>query len=348
MMRSETASTHPRMGCVTWAKRYTSYMKILRALRPAFAVAILATNAFAWSGRVHMDINRAAALNVPDEMAAWRDYAKLLGLESIRPDLWKGADETEGPRHYLDAERYRPLAITNLPAVRARVRALTGSDAVENGLLPWIIIEVENRLAQAMAGNDWEEAARYAAALGHYVGDAHQPLHLTEHYDGSRDPNGKGIHMRWEEEMPFFYWKETLIRPGPAEYVKDPWSAVLKQLDQAHGYYRELYAADKEAREASDEQTDSPDYYRAIWKRTQKIFVGQVSDAVTDLSSLWYTAWIRAGRPPIPTPPKHVSDQSIWVEKPKQVINESSFPIVVICGAAGLLVVLLILLSRRL
>ena len=106
--------------------------------------------------------------------------------------------------------------------------------------------------------------------------------------------------------------------------------------------------ADKEAREASDEQTDSPDYYRAIWKRTQKIFVGQVSDAVTDLSSLWYTAWIRAGRPPIPTPPKHVSDQSIWVEKPKQVINESSFPIVVICGAAGLLVVLLILLSRRL
>ena len=134
MMRSETASTHPRMGCVTWAKRYTSYMKILRALRPAFAVAILATNAFAWSGRVHMDINRAAALNVPDEMAAWRDYAKLLGLESIRPDLWKGADETEGPRHYLDAERYRPLAITNLPRDHSKVLALVGSDDARNGL----------------------------------------------------------------------------------------------------------------------------------------------------------------------------------------------------------------------
>ena len=322
-------------------------MRLLRITCLALAAAAVSTNAFAWGGRVHTDINNAAALNVPDEMAAWRDYAKILGLESIRPDLWKGADDTEGPRHYLDAERYRPLAITNLPVDRAKVRTLTGSDAAENGILPWVIMDVENRLTQAMASNDWESAAQYAAALGHYVADAHQPLHLTEHYDGSRGPNGKGIHMRWEEEMPFFFWKSDMIKAGPAEYIKDPWSAVLRQLDHAHAQYREIYTADNEARAAADDQVDSPDYYRAMWKRSEKLFASQVSDAVTDLSSLWYTAWIKAGRPTISKVPKHLSDQSIWQEKKRKVIPESVYPILAAVGAVGLLIVLLSLMARR-
>jgi hypothetical protein len=321
-------------------------MKLLSAIRLAGVIAVLSSNAFAWGGRVHMDINREAAMNVPDDMAPWRDYAKILSRESIRPDIWKGADDTEGRRHYLDAERYQPVAITNLPEDHAKVRALTGSDATENGMLPWVIMDVENRLTQAMASNEWEAATRYAAALGHYVADAHQPLHLTEHYDGSPGPDGKGIHMRWEEQMPFFFWKAEMIKAGPAQYFKDPWSAILQQLAQAQSRYREIYAADSEATQVADDQVGSSDYYGALWKRTHGLFADQVGAAVTDLSSLWYTAWVRAGRPAIPKPPATISETSIWKDG-SAAARTSSVPFLLALAGAGVIILIISIACRR-
>ena len=321
-------------------------MKLLSAIRLAGVIAVLSTNAFAWGGRVHMDINRAAAMNVPDDMAAWRDYATILSRESIQPDLWKGDDDTEGVRHYLDSEHYQPITITNLPEDHAKVRAVTGGDAAENGMLPWVIMDVENRLTRAMSSNDWAGATRYAAALGHYVADAHQPLHMTEHYDGSPGPDGKGIHMRWEEQMPFFFWKSEMIKAGPAQYIKDPWSAVLQQLDQAHARYREIYTADHEATQAADEEVGSSEYYRAMWKRTRDLFAEQVSAAVTDLSSLWYTAWVRAGRPPIPKPPGTISETSIWKDQPA-VARGSALPLLLVLASAGVIILIISMACRR-
>jgi hypothetical protein len=321
-------------------------MKLLSAIRLAGVMAVLSTSAFGWGGGVHMDINREAALNVPDDMAAWRAYAAILSRESIRPDLWKGDDEAEGPRHYLDAERYHPLAITNLPADHAKVRALGGGDAAENGILPWVIIDVEGKLTQAMAGNDWEAATRYAAALGHYVGDAHQPLHLTEHYDGNPGPDGKGIHMRWEQQMPFFFWKAAMIKAGPAQYITDPWSAILQQLNQAHARYREIYAADNAAAAAADDEVGSSEYYRAMWKRTQNLFTEQVSASVTDLSSLWYTAWIKAGRPAIPKPPETISETSIWKDR-TAAARTSSVPLLLVLAGIGVIALIISMACRR-
>jgi hypothetical protein len=321
-------------------------MKLFSAIRLAGVFAVLSTNAFAWGGRVHMDINREAAMNVPDDMAAWRGYAKILSRESIRPDLWKGSDDAEGNRHYLDAEHYQPLAITNLPDDHAKIRALTGSDATENGLLPWVILDVENLLTQAMASNEWEAATRYAAALGHYVADAHQPLHLTEHYDGSPGPDGKGIHMRWEEQMPFFFWKSEMIKAAPAQYIKDPWIAILQQLDQARSRYKEIYAADSAAAAAADDEVGSSEYYQAMWKRTQGLFADQVSAAVTDLSSLWYTAWIKAGRPAIPTPPATISETSIWKDR-SATAGSSSLPLLLVLAGVGVIALIISMACRR-
>jgi hypothetical protein len=321
-------------------------MKLLSAIRLAGVMAVLSTNAFAWGGRVHMDISRAAAMNVPDDMAAWRDYAKLLSRYSIQPDLWKGADEAEGSRHYLDAEHYRTIAITNLPEDHARLFDLTGRDAAADGLLPWVIVDVEDRLTQAMASNDWESAVRYAAALGHYVGDAHQPLHTTEHYDGSRTEDGSGLHLRWEEKMPFFFWKPPMISPAPAQYIKDPWGAVLQWLDKAHAEFRQIYTADQKAADEADEGVGSTDYYRKLWKNSQNIFVEQVNASVTDLSSLWYTAWIRAGRPAIPKPPGAIAETSIW-KKQAATVGIPVTPLLLVLAGVGVIILIISMARKR-
>ncbi len=319
---------------------------LLKLLLLLFPFSVLPSSVHGWGGRVHMDINRAAALNVPDDMAAWRDYAKLLSRYSIQPDLWKGTDEAEGSLHYLDAERFQPIAITNLPEDHARLFELTGRDAAADGLLPWVIMDVQNKLTQAMASNDWELAARCAAALGHYVADAHQPLHTTEHYDGSRTEDGSGLHLRWEEKMPFFFWKTELISPAPAQYIKDPWSAVLQWLDQSHARFRPIYTADQKASDESDEGVGSADYYGRLWKDSRGVFVDQVNAAVSDLSSLWYTAWIRAGRPPIPKPPVKISDASIWT-KQSVAVTIPVIPLLLVLAGVGVIVLIISMARRR-
>ncbi len=265
---------------------------------------------------MHGEICRAAAEAVPEEMAAWRAYGDLLGRYSVFPDVWKEADAAEGPRHYIDLERFGGLAATDLPADRSRLRGISARSIVtEDGLLPWVIMDIERRLTSAMASNEWTEAAALATALGHYVGDLHQPLHTTEHYDGQKSPIG-GVHLRWEEHMPARHWTSSLMEPDPGVYLPDPWDSVRRWVAQSHSQYEAIHEADREAAAASGNNYESEAYFGRLWDRTKDILVPQVNRAATDLSSLWYTAWVNAGRPAIPPPPNSLPAGSIWAAAP--------------------------------
>jgi hypothetical protein len=301
---------------------------------------ILPSSVFAWGGRVHMDINRAAAGAVPEEMAAWGAYAKVLSRYSIQPDLWKEADKTESARHYLDAERYRDIGISNLPAEYALVAERSARRVNPgDGILPWVIVEAERNLSRAMASNDWALAARWAAALGHYVADIHQPLHTTDKFDDGNPP-GTGIHPRWEEAMPKIFWRLSMLEPAPAAYVSNVWPAVLGWVGDAHGRFEDIYAADIEARKAGRDNVESRAYYAALWDRTRELFVSQANRAATDLASLWYTAWVDAGRPAIPRPPRDIPRVSVWGPT-AATSTPSAMPFFVVFGIAAVVVVVL-------
>ena len=88
----------------------------MRAHAPRFRSAALAAlllaglpaAAWAWTGAQHIQINRAAGRNVPDEMAAYRAFSRPMVLPAIYPDLWKEADLDEGARHYFEPDRLAP------------------------------------------------------------------------------------------------------------------------------------------------------------------------------------------------------------------------------------------------
>ena len=87
------------------------------------------------------------------------------------------------------------------------------------GLQPWEATEVWERLKAAMreyrnlsAANKDTRAVEqvvifYAGWLGHYVGDASQPLHATVQYNGWTGPNPNGYttehKIHWQFEGPF-------------------------------------------------------------------------------------------------------------------------------------------------
>ena len=43
-------------------------------------------------------------------------------------------------------------------------------------------MDVQN--SQKLSGKRLEKILKYSAELGHYIGDAHVPLHTTENYNG--------------------------------------------------------------------------------------------------------------------------------------------------------------------
>lgn len=292
-----------------------------------------------WGGRLHMDISREAAQSVPDDMKLWRMYARLMARYSIQPDLWKDYEAAEGERHYIDLEAYAPLAATNLPPDPT---ALRSGLYRYHGHLPWVIADLQAKLTAAMATGNWVQAASLAAAQGHYVGDLHQPLHTTENYDGQL--NGQnGVHMRWESDMPGAHWRSALMPETHAEYISNLWPAVLGWLDRSHGRAVDVLAADYDATRVADPNRDPDAYYEYLWQTTGDLFVEQVHRAATDLGSLWYTAWVDAGRPEIPPPPASLSETSVWAPEP-QPEGMASWPFL---AAFGVIAFVIVLLSMR-
>lgn len=313
----------------------------------ALAICTAASrDACAWGGRVHMDIARAAADSVPDEMAAWRDYGRLIARYSIQPDLWKGDDPGEGPRHYFEVDRYKVPVLADLPPDYAAVpEALTRRvSPADGGLAPWAILNVQGRLSAAMASNQWTEAARLAAAEAHYVGDIHQPLHTTAHYDGWTAQDA-GVHLRWEEQMPRLFWRGDLLKPVPAQYLEKPWGAVLQWIANAYTHADAILRADRHALKAGGGDLESRAYFDSLWEETQGLFVGQANAAATDLGSLWYTAWVNAGRPAIPPPPRDILPDTVWPATVAAPRGET-WPFVVVFGVLAVLI-LFFSLRRR-
>ena len=58
------------------------------------------------------------------------------------------------------------------------------------------------QLTKAFSDKDSRSnSSRYSSDMGHYIGDAHVPLHTTENYNGKMT-NQRGIHGFWESRLP--------------------------------------------------------------------------------------------------------------------------------------------------
>lgn len=321
-------------------------MRYAYTIRQLFLPLLLAAPlaAAGWGGRLHMDISRAAARGVPEEMAGWHKYARFMASHSIQPDLWKGSDLYEGYRHYIDLEGYTPLTATNLPRDQEALRAVFGQGHREHGQVPWVIMDLQGKLTAAMAAGQWVEAARIAAAQGHYVADVHQPLHTTENYDG-RDSGQGGVHLRWEVEMPNVYWRIGMLPEVHAEYLTNIWPTLLGWIDQSHARIQEIFDADDKAARRTEFNVESRAYYFHLWQASSNLFIEQAHRGACQLAGLWYTAWVDAGRPEIDPPPDSLSEVSIWKTVPLSG-DHASWPFLVAFGVMALLILLLSLRRR--
>ncbi|MFN8180107.1 MAG: hypothetical protein U0167_19395 [bacterium] len=241
----------------------------------------------------------------------------------------------ESPRHFVDADALDRPPFDHIPRTLGALSRKYGKDAPRSfGAAPWAVDESYRMLVLSLRRGDWGSAGAWAADLGHYVADTHQPLHCTANYDGQRTGN-KGVHLRFEVDMmDRFFREESIERPAALpDPHGDPLTMCFAWVNDAFAGVDGILAADTRARVADPSFGDV--YYAALWEGTQDIATRQVSASVRDLAALYGAAWVEAGSPsPPPEPPSFHALPVAALEAPAQAPRRLSLRALGLAAAA--------------
>jgi hypothetical protein len=218
----------------------------------------------------------------------------------------------EGPRHYIDIDHYGSYPYDSLPRKWKDAVAKFSEDSLNrHGIVPWWIQTMLYRLTTAFKEKNQARILKYSAEIGHYIADAHVPLHVSSNHNGQLTGQ-KGIHGFWESRIPeLLAEKEWDFFIGKAEYIKNPldftWQRVLESgaaSDTVLKYEKKLsrtFPADQkysfEERNAIVVRQYSSAYTRKYNEMLKGMVERRMRQAIYAVASFWYTAWINAGQP---------------------------------------------------
>jgi hypothetical protein len=244
-----------------------------------------------WGWQGHTFINEQAVSFLPPEMSFFIEHTSFLGDHAPDPDQ----DSEPGVYHYIDIDYYPEFFEGTLPHDINDLAALYSNSIVEeNGLVPWVVEIWCDSLTSLMASGQWDVAWQIAAELGHYVGDSHQPLHLTMNYDGQLTGND-GVHSRYETNMVNAHLDEITLNPITAEFWPNVLDSTFGYIDQMYVYVDDIIAADDYAYGQAGNYNNT--YYNLMWEELEEITVTCLQKASYDLACIWMTCWINAGSP---------------------------------------------------
>lgn len=261
---------------------------------------------FGWGGEMHRLINRAAVDDLPQAMiddgsgnafGDWRDY---LADHASDPDFNKSKDPLESDRHWLNIDAHLdsfPYPFISIPRTEDEyLLVFTRADGVN----PWEgWQDTSARMADAMRRRDWASAYREAAWLGHYVADSFSPMHATENYNGqlSTDRRNRGIHSRHESTLTSLYITDAVTTPGCATLIDDPVEQAFTVFTNGWVASQKVLAADLAAQDLAGDRNFDETYYAELWRLVGHDTQAEIDAAARMTASMWYTAWVNAGRP---------------------------------------------------
>jgi hypothetical protein len=271
----------------------------------------LITSGFYWGFFAHQRINRLAVFTLPQEMMGfYKKNVDYITEAAVNPDRRRYFAVDEAPKHYLDLDHYGDSALYTMPRFWNDAVAKYSEDTLKAyGIVPWHINKMFYQLRDAFAIRDPEKILRLSAELGHYLADAHVPLHTTENYNGQLTGQD-GIHGFWESRLPELFSSEYDFFVGRAEYLSNPQLAAWKAIESAHVAVDSVLGEEKRLAEKFGERKFS---FETKGKQSQKVYSQEYAKAYHDvldgmvekqmraaikmIGSFWYTAWVDAGQP---------------------------------------------------
>ncbi|MCF8414972.1 MAG: S1/P1 Nuclease [Crocinitomicaceae bacterium] len=268
-----------------------------------------------WGFFGHKRINRIAVFTLPQEMFGfYKDHIEYLTEHAVDPDKRRYAVEGEAQCHYIDLDHYYKPGedpFTIMPRRWYDAVAKFTEDTLQTyGIVPWHINVMKLKLQKAFETKNVDLILKYSADIGHYIGDAHVPLHTTENYNGQMTGQ-RGIHGLWESRLVEVNAEDYDYFVGKGKYVKSivdfAWEAVEAShlaLDSVLRIEKELTAEFPSDKKYSYEQRGnttisvySYDFSQEYHKRMNGMVERRMRAAIIAVGSIWYTAWVDAGQP---------------------------------------------------
>lgn len=265
-----------------------------------------------WGFLVHRTTTQLAIYQLPKSLRNFyfSNAAELVKL-STAPDERRNKDSNEATKHFIDLEAFH-TPIDEMPIFwDAAVAKFSKDTLLKYGWVPYQIIIVKNQLTEAFRRGEVKEIIRLSADLGHYIQDAHVPLHTTLNYDGQLT-NQNGIHSLWESVVPELEINGyQLYDKTTATYLVSPEKTIWEAIKLAHNLLPQVLSVEKEL---SSQFTDSTKYrYQKRNNRTQRYYTSNFAKAygkalaptiekqlklsAKTTACFWYTAWVDAGKP---------------------------------------------------
>jgi len=296
-----------------------------RLLRPPFsalgAAALLclfvhAPAARAWGNTGHRLVNKLAANSLPASVPEFlRSEAAISEIEYLgpEPDRWRSPAEPElnaaqALEHFIDLEPADALG--PLPRKRLDFEAkvfASGQRPEKIGLQPWQATEIYERLKAALREYRTLQAAHqdtrgveaaalfYCGWLGHYVGDASQPLHTTIQYNGWVGPNPNGYttehKIHWQFEGPFvdanLHEPEVQAQMTAAKTIDgDIFDGYVAYLRETKTHVEQVYQLEK-----------AGGFVGAGTAESREFTAGRLAAGASMLRDMILTAWVRSADP---------------------------------------------------
>ncbi|MCO6498570.1 MAG: S1/P1 Nuclease [Chitinophagaceae bacterium] len=281
-------------------------------------------SSFCWGFFGHRLINEQAVFLLPPQMMVlYKPNINYISEHAIDPDKRRYAVEGEGPRHYIDIDVYGEYPFPDLPRKYEDAVMKYGESFVqENGIVPWAVMMMYNRLVNAFKEKNFSRIIKTSTELGHYIADAHVPLHASSNHNG-QNSDQKGIHAFWESRVPeLLAHKEFDFFIGKAEYIKNPtrfiWERVLESAlaaDSVLKFEKILNDEFKSAKYSFEERNGNyiRQYSSAYTIRYNRMLNGMVErrmrESIYAIASFWYTAWVNAGQPDLKELTKKTFDE---------------------------------------
>ena len=273
----------------------------------------LANRCFCWGFYAHQKINYQAVFLLPPQMMVfYKPNIIFLSEHAVDPDKRRYAVGEEAPRHYIDIDHYGSYPFDSLPRKWNEAVDKYGEEKLkEHGILPWWLQIMQQRLVAAFKERNAAKILKLSAEIGHYIADAHVPLHASSNHNGQLT-NQRGIHGFWESRVPeLLAEKEWNFFIGKATYIKNPpeffWARILESAaaaDTVLTYERQLsksFPADQrfsfENRNGLAVRQYSSAYAIAYNKILNGMIERRMRQSIFAIASFWFTAWVDAGQP---------------------------------------------------
>lgn len=265
-----------------------------------------------WGFYGHKRINRMAVFTLPPEMVTfYKQHIEFITNHAVDPDKRRYGVKGEAERHYIDIDHYGEHAFDSVPKFwKAAVAKYTEDTLRAYGIVPWQIEKHYYKLVNAFKDENLDLILKYSTELGHYVADAHVPLHTTENYNGQLT-NQKGIHGFWESRIPEMKADDYDYFVGRAKYIDSPIKTAWKVVYDSHqavdsvlkfeALLNKQFPSDQKYSYENRGNQMVKVYSEGYTNAYDLMIKGQVErrmrESIIVVGSMWYTAWVNAGKP---------------------------------------------------